>query len=68
MKCLRSLSLEDGRVYNIPYIEMNSTVDVWMPVSLQERFRKLIEADEHLRKWATVPKVVPELLSKEVRA
>ena len=47
---------------------MNSTVDAWMPVSLQERFRKLIEADEHLRKWATVPKVVPELLSKEVRA
>lgn len=32
----------------------------------QERFRKLVESDEKLSKWASVPKVIPELGSKEV--
>lgn len=33
----------------------------------QERFRALVESDEKLSRWASVPKVVPDLLSKEVR-
>lgn len=32
----------------------------------QERFRKLVESDEDLNKWCGVPKVVHELVSKEV--
>lgn len=32
----------------------------------QERFRALVESDEKLKRWASVPKVVPDLLSKEV--
>ncbi|CAN0089393.1 unnamed protein product [Ascophyllum nodosum] len=46
--------------------ELSEECDYEKEAAHQERFRKLIEADEHLRKWATVPKVVPELLSKEV--
>lgn len=34
---------------------------------VQERFRTLVESDEKLSRWASVPKVVPDLLSKEVR-
>lgn len=33
----------------------------------QERFRALVESDDKLSRWASVPKVVPDLLSKEVR-
>lgn len=33
----------------------------------QERFRTLVESDENLNKWSSVPRVVPELLSKEVK-
>ncbi|CAM9188583.1 unnamed protein product [Discosporangium mesarthrocarpum] len=32
----------------------------------QERFRALVESDANLSKWASVPKVVPELVSKQV--
>lgn len=33
----------------------------------QDRFRKLVESDGSLNKWCSVPKVVHELVSKEVR-
>lgn len=33
----------------------------------QDRFRKLVESDDNLNKWCSVPKVVDELVSKEVR-
>lgn len=33
----------------------------------QDRFRKLVESDESLNKWCSVPEVVHELVSKEVR-
>lgn len=36
-------------------------------VAPQDRFRKLVESDENLNQWCSVPKVVDELVSKEVR-
>lgn len=43
-----------------------SHVTVVYLYSVQERFRLLVEADDTLSKWASVPRVVPELGSKEV--
>ncbi|CAM9350882.1 unnamed protein product [Ectocarpus sp. 8 AP-2014] len=46
--------------------ELGEECDYEKEAANQERFKKLVESDESLRKWVSVPTVVHELVSKEV--
>ncbi|CAM9444311.1 unnamed protein product, partial [Laminaria digitata] len=46
--------------------ELGEECDYEKEAANQERFRALVESDDKLNRWASVPKVVPDLLSKEV--
>ncbi|CAM9105965.1 unnamed protein product [Ectocarpus fasciculatus] len=46
--------------------ELGEECDYEKEAANQERFKELVESDESLRKWVSVPKVVHELVSKEV--